>query len=368
MDQEIRFCTTEDGVRLAYAWTGSGPPLVRTAHWLTHLDFDLKSTLWRPWIEGFSSAHSLLRYDERGCGLSDWDVSDFSLDAWVRDLETVVDAEGLDHFPLMGLSQGGPVAIAYAARHPERVTHLILYGTYARGWRRRDLPRSAKDENEARITLVRRGWGRDNPANRQLFAGLFVPDADTARLNAFNELQRVTTSPENAARFLRAFGDLDVSHLLPELQTPTLVLHAHGDSRCPFEEGRKLAAMIPDSRFVQLDSDNHILLGEEPAWGDFLDEIHAFLEVRVEQPIVSARPGNAETEPAGRGRRIVRWTVPYVVGSWVALQVIDVFREPWGIGAPTVRALQVLAVVGLVAIFLAAVAGDAQDRRTRPPH
>jgi pimeloyl-ACP methyl ester carboxylesterase/DNA-binding winged helix-turn-helix (wHTH) protein len=264
-EQRIQFCTTPDGVQLAYATVGHGPPLVKVANWLTHLDYDWESLVWRHWWRDLSAGHRLVRYDERGCGLSDRDVDDFSLDTWVGDLETVVDAAGLDRFPLLGISQGGPVAMIYAARHPERVSGLILYGTYAEG------------EARLLVQLVRLGWGHDTPAFRQVFASQFMPEGTIEQWEAFDELQRMTTSPGNAVRFMETFQTVDVVDVARAVSVPTLVLHARRDARIPVAEGRRLAALIPGSRFVPLESPNHLLLGDEPAWPRFMDEVEAFL-------------------------------------------------------------------------------------------
>jgi DNA-binding SARP family transcriptional activator/pimeloyl-ACP methyl ester carboxylesterase/tRNA A-37 threonylcarbamoyl transferase component Bud32 len=279
-EQQIRFSTAPDGVRIAYATVGSGPVLVKAANWLSHLEFDWNSPVWRHWLLGLSRQHTLVRYDERGCGLSDWDVDEFSVDAWVRDLETVVDTLGLERFPLLGLSQGGPVAITYAVRHPERVSHLILYGSYAQGWWRRKLAPHQREETEMMLTMSKLGWGRSNPAFRQVFTSMFIPDATIEQMHWFNDLQRLSTSPENAVAFLRAFYEIDVTDLAPQVTTPTLVMHAREDVRIPFAAGRELAALIPGARFVPLESKNHILLETEPAWQRFLDEIHVFIDTR----------------------------------------------------------------------------------------
>ena len=214
-DQQIRFCTSSDGVGIAYATIGSGPPLVKAANWLSHLEVDGKSPVWRHWIRELSRHNTLVRYDERGCGLSDWNVEDFSLEAWVRDLEAVVDALELERFPLLGISQGGPIAIAYATRHPERVSHLILYGSYARGVSHRGLSDQDREERELLLRLIRVGWGKDHPAFRQVFTSLFIPDGTTEQMQWFNELQRVSATPENAARMCAAFCSLDVRALAP---------------------------------------------------------------------------------------------------------------------------------------------------------
>ncbi len=277
LEQRITFCRTPDGVSLAYAVTGAGARLVKAANWLTHVDYDWHSPVWRHWLVDLSVRHQLIRYDERGCGLSDRDVPDHTFEAWISDLETVVDAAGLDRFPLLGISQGGPVAIAYAARHPERVSHLVIYGSYAQGRRVRATSEGELRLHQLHVDLARNGWGIDDPAFRQVFTAQFMPDGTRELWDAFNELQRQTTSPENAARVLEVTGGIDVTGLAPLVQAPTLVLHARDDHRPPFEQGRLLASLIPDSRFVALDSSNHILLEDEPAWPVFLAEVEAFL-------------------------------------------------------------------------------------------
>lgn len=277
MQQQIRFCKTSDGIRLAYATAGSGPPLVKAANWLNHVEYDWRTPIWRPLFERLARNRRLVRYDERGCGLSDWNVTDFSLDAWVRDLETVVDAAGLERFPLLGISQGGPIAIAYAIRHPERVSRLILYGSYGSGYNKRKLSAAQLAEWRILVDLVRVGWGRETPAFRQVFSALFLPDASAEYLRAFDQLQRESASPENAANMMAAFGDLDVRDVAPLLRIPTLVLHRRDDLRIPFEEGRRLAAMIPDAHLVTLEGRNHLLLEGEPAFEQFLSEVDAFL-------------------------------------------------------------------------------------------
>jgi pimeloyl-ACP methyl ester carboxylesterase/DNA-binding CsgD family transcriptional regulator len=277
MQQQIRFCKTSDGARLAYASVGSGPPLVKAANWLSHIEYDWRTPIWRPLYERLARNRRLIRYDERGCGLSDWDVDDFSLDAWVRDLETVVDAAGLERFPLLGISQGGPIAIAYTVRHPERVSRLVLYGTYARGHLKRNPTPMQLEERKVLLDVVRVGWGRESAAFRQVFSSLFFPDASPDQLRWFNELQRVSSSPENAARMMRAFWDLDVQDIAPTVHVPTLVLHTRDDARIPFEEGRRLATLIPDARFVPLEGRNHLLLETDPAFAQFLAEVDAFL-------------------------------------------------------------------------------------------
>ena len=274
-EQEIRFCTSSDGVGIAYAAIGEGPPLVKTANWLNHLEFDWQSPIWRHVFAELSRDHRLVRYDERGNGLSDWEVDDISFEAFVRDLEAVVDAAELERFALLGISQGCPVSIAYAVRHPERVTRLVLYGGYAAGWARRS--EADRERGNAIVELVRQGWGQDNPAFRQLFTSQMMPGATAEQMSWFNELQRNTTSPENAARLRLAMGDIDVRDLLPRVTTPTLVLHARRDVVAPFDGGRKMASLIPGARFVPLEGENHLLIESEPAWPRFLAEVRQFL-------------------------------------------------------------------------------------------
>ncbi|MDX1531609.1 MAG: alpha/beta hydrolase, partial [Rhodothermales bacterium] len=275
--QEIRFCTATDGVRLAYAVTGEGPPLVKAANWLTHVQHEWQSPVWRHWLRAFSRDHTLVRYDERGCGLSDWDVEELSFEAWVRDLETVVDDLGLERFPLLGISQGGPVSVAYAVRHPERVSHLVLYGSYAVGWRKRSSPETAA-QWEALTMLIQTGWRQENSAFRQVFTSLFIPDGTPEQAQWFEDLL-ATTSPEMAVRFENEFSQIDVRDLLRRVDVPTLVLHARDDAVIPFAAGERLAAAIPGARFVPLDGSNHVLLEHEPAWPRFLAEVRAFLGV-----------------------------------------------------------------------------------------
>ncbi len=277
LEQHIHFATAPDGVRLAYATVGSGPVLVRAAHWITHLDYDWNSPVWRHWIEGLASGRTLVRYDERGCGLSDHDPDEVSLDAFVRDLETVVDAADLDRFPLMGVSQGGPVAVTYAARHPERVTKLVLVGAYVRGRRARARDDDERRAAELQLELVRLGWGSDDPSFRMALPPSFVPDGPPELWSDFAELFRRTTSADNAARILEALTDVDVSADAARLRMPTIVFHARDELRIPFEQAREYASLIPSSRLVPLAGRNHLMRPDEPAWERFLVELDRFL-------------------------------------------------------------------------------------------
>jgi pimeloyl-ACP methyl ester carboxylesterase len=274
--QDIRYCMTSDGVRLAYAMTGSGPPLVKASNWLTHLDFEWGSPIWRHWYAELSRHHRLVRYDERGNGMSQREVEDVSFDTWVRDLETVVDAVGLDRFPLLGISRGGSIAIAYAVKHPERVTHLVLYGAFAAGWNHFGTPPQLEARRALR-SLVRLGWGLNNPAFCKTFTYRFIPEATPDHEKWLDELQRVSTSPENAARLMARDDDINVRPLLSQIRTKTLVIHGDRDQAVGAERGRELAAAIPGARYVSLPSTNHLMLESEPAWSMFVEELGLFL-------------------------------------------------------------------------------------------
>jgi len=278
--QRIRYLRTADGVQLAWAEAGAkGPVLVKAANWLTHLEYEWESPVWRHWIRFFAEHCRFVRYDERGCGMTDRSVGDLTFERWVEDLEAVVDAAGIDEpFTLLGISQGASVCVAYAARHPERVSRLLLYGAYARGWARRG-DAAGEREYQAITELVRSGWGRDNPAFRQVFTSRFIPGASSEQIEWFNDLCRKTASPEVAAQLLELRSHIDVSLLLREVQAPTLVIHSRGDAVAPIAEGRFLAAGIPGAQFIEVDSANHILLEEEPAWARFRQAALEFLDV-----------------------------------------------------------------------------------------
>jgi pimeloyl-ACP methyl ester carboxylesterase/AraC-like DNA-binding protein len=274
--QKVLYCKAADGTRLAYSVTGEGPPLVKTANWLNHIQHDWESPLWRHWIDELTRGRSLIRYDERGNGLSDWDTPDLSFDAFVQDLETVVDCIGVDEFDLLAISQGAAVAVAYAVRHPARVRKLLICNGYAAGWAVRSDPAEVA-RREAMITLTEVGWGADNPAYRQLFTNHYVPDATPKQMGWFNEVQRLSASPENAVRLQRVLSQIDVRALLAQVQTPTIVFHSRSDQAVPFAQGAELAAGIPNAQFVPLESRNHILLADEPAWTTFVEKSREFL-------------------------------------------------------------------------------------------
>lgn len=282
MNQEIRFCTTFDHTRLAYAKVGQGQPLVKVGNWMSHLEYDWNSPVWQPWLENWARFHTFYRYDPRGCGLSDWSVADFSFDALVKDLEAVVDAAGLERFDLFAMSQGGCVSMVYTARHPERVRRLILYGGYLQGGLSRNPTPEALEEIEVRLKLLKLSWGSENPAYRHVFTMSLIPEGTPEQFAWFNHLQFISTSPANAMEVQRMFNQVDVRDQAQTIKVPTMVIQAKHDTAVPFDEGRKTAAHIPGAQFVVLDSKNHVLMQNEPAWNFFWNEFYRFLEVGAE--------------------------------------------------------------------------------------
>jgi len=278
--QRIRYLRTADAVQLAWAEVGTGPTLLKAANWLTHLEYDWDSPVWRHWIRFFSAHFRLVRYDERGCGMTDWEVGDLSFDRWVADLEAVADAADARQFVLLGISQGAATCVAYAVEHPERVSRLVLYGGYARGAAARGTSAGAR-EFAAIVDLARLGWGRDHPAFRDLFTSRFIPDATEQQVEWFSDLCRKTTSPEIAGELLERRSRIDITALLPRVTMPTLVLHARDDAVVPLAEGRLIAARIPSAQFVELDSRNHILLEHESAWEHFCAAVSEFAGLSV---------------------------------------------------------------------------------------
>jgi pimeloyl-ACP methyl ester carboxylesterase/DNA-binding CsgD family transcriptional regulator len=287
MKQHIQFCQTQDGVRIALAKAGEGPPLVRTANWFTHLELDWDSAIWRHWFEALADGRTLVRYDPRGSGLSDRNVDDFSLETWISDLEAVVDAAGLQRFPLIGLCQGGVVAVAFAARHPERVSRLILYDSYLSGAYAEGVDQSLEKQARTMSEMIEMGWGREAGAFREVFANLLMPDATKDQLRWIGELQRRSASATNARKLWDAFNTFDIRAEVGKLKMPTLVFHVRGDAMVPFEAGRRLAAAIPNARFVPIDGKNHILLANERAWQTFTTELRNFLAADEPTEIMS---------------------------------------------------------------------------------
>jgi len=272
----IRLCATSDGVNIAYTTTGQGPPLVFLSSWFTHLEFNWKSSAWRHWNETFSRSNTFVRHDPRGCGLSDREVETLSLEGWVRDLEAVVDTLGLKHFPLLGFCQGAAVAVTYAARHPERVDRLILYGSYIQGMYKTGDPETIKMA-QSMEEIIRQGWGISTPAYQELFARLLMPEGSMEQIGWLCEQQRRSTTAEHAARFFHAFQTIDISQDVARVRAPALVLHQRDDGMVPFDRGQQMATLLHDARFVPLEGKNHMILPDEPAWATFTAEVDDFL-------------------------------------------------------------------------------------------
>jgi len=272
LDQEIRFCAASDGVRLAYAKHGRGPPLVKASNWLTHLEFDWESPVWRHWLEGLGRTNTVIRYDLRGCGMSDRDAGELSLERWVSDLGTVIDAAGVERASLLGMSGGAAIALAYAARTPDRVERVVAYG----GWASGAFLRLDEERRKAFRAVMHTGWAEPNPAFRRLFTMMFLPEGTPEQMAWYDELQLRSATPEMAVRLYDALAETEATGLVPRVAAPTLVLHSRGDLVVPFEEGRRIAAAVPTARLIPLDSRNHLLLAEEPAWRVFLSAVREF--------------------------------------------------------------------------------------------
>ena len=275
--QDIRFCTSRDGTRIAFAVCGEGPALIRAGHSFSHLEHEWDCVVWRPFLDVLCRQHTLVRYDMRGTGLSDRDGLEFTFERYVEDLEAVVTATGLKHFSMLGMTGGGALAVTYAVRHPQQVSRLVLFGAYLLGRTARSRTKEQREETELVLRLIELGWGQDSPTFQQLFTYQFLPEGSAEQLRAFNELMRHSAFPNHAALLLRAWFGADITNLAPLVRTPTLVLHACGDLRIPYDQGRSLAASIPGARFVSLDSRNHIVLEQEPAWQQLVAELDAFL-------------------------------------------------------------------------------------------
>lgn len=284
--QQIRFCTSLDGTRIAYAICGSGPPLVWVAHWIHHLRSDWDNPVWRHWLHTLTRHHTLIRYDLRGCGLSDRDGVEFSFDKLVEDFEAVVDAADLQRFDFIGMAVGAGIGMTYAARRPERVSHLVLYGGYVRNRLARNPTPAQVEAAETELKVIESGWPNKNPAYGQFFTSLHIPDATPEQMRAYNDLFRLTTSPANAVALMRTFFGVDLHEIVPRIRCPTLVLHPRSDMIIPFDEGRAVAALIPGARFVPLDTRNFILLEQDPEWARFVAELDNFLPAPPRKPDV----------------------------------------------------------------------------------
>jgi pimeloyl-ACP methyl ester carboxylesterase len=276
LTQRVQFCVAPDGVQIAYASVGKGPPLFKAPNWLNHIEYEWRSPIWGPTFAALAKNHELVRFDQRGNGLSDWDVEEISEDTMISDMATVADTASLDSFALLGISQGCAFSIRYAVEHPEQVRCLVFLGGYVRGRLKRNSPEQ-EQLYEAAQTMIRQGWGSPNPAYRHFFTSSFMPDATPDQASTFDELQRISITPENAVRIWEMNASVDVTDLAGKVTVPTLVLHCQGDRMVPLEEGRRMAVLIPGSRFVTLEGNNHTLIEGTPAFDTFFKEVNAFL-------------------------------------------------------------------------------------------
>jgi len=292
MEQDIRFCKTSDGVRIAYAVTGGGPPLVRSLGWFTHLEHEWETPYFGPFNQILSQHYTLVRYDGRGMGLSDRNTADFSLEAKVKDLEAVIDGAGIDRCAIMGLSEGGPTAVAYAVKHPDRVSRLVLYGSNP-SFNQMAETSEGRQLADAMINLARVGWGSDHPSYRQFFTAMFMPDAPAEALRTFSQYQRASAPPESVVAMIEALIKFDVRDLAPQVSVPTLVIHRRGDTAVPFESGREFAALIPGARFLPLEGRNHIFMPDEPEAARFLQALDGFMapDTAAAAPPVATQSG-----------------------------------------------------------------------------
>ena len=299
--EQIRFCKSRDGVRIAYGRSGTGSPLVWVQHWAHHLNLDRDGPVWRPWLEMLARRHALVRYDWRGCGLSDRDRVEFSLEKYVDDLDAVVAAAGLERFALFGMAgSGSSVAVTWAVRHPERVSRLVLNESQLRGRFARDPTPEQLEEGNTRLKVNELGWASDTPAYSQFFTALHMPDAPPEYTRDHQQLLYRTTTPVNAVGMLRSFWQMDIRSAAAQVQCPTLVLHSRGDAVIPFEEGRAVAALIPGAHLVPLESRNHIVLDNEPAWRRLVEAFEDFLPAEPPAPA-----GTPLADLTGREREVL---------------------------------------------------------------
>jgi len=275
--QKVRFTTSADGTQIAYAMTGEGPPLMRAGHWLTHLELDWQSPVWRPTLDAIGAGHTLVRYDQRGTGLSDRDVTRLNVEAFAEDMKAVADACGLEKFPIVASSQGVPIAVHFAANNPERVSKMVFWGGYSQGWAKRDGGANAKVPDPFGL-LIQNGWGEPQSAFMQAFTSLFFPGANREQIQQMVAMQAASASPELATRLREALIAIDVTDLLAKVQAPTLVIHARNDSVHPLSQGKILASGIPNAEFMMTESSNHVALVQEDCWKDLIDATMGFVD------------------------------------------------------------------------------------------
>jgi pimeloyl-ACP methyl ester carboxylesterase/DNA-binding CsgD family transcriptional regulator len=314
--QQIRFCTSRDGTRIAYATCGAGPPLVWVAHFIHHLKFDWESPVWRPWISALAKRHTLIRYDFRGFGLSDRDQVELTFEKLIEDFEAVVKAAGVERFALFAMSGGARVVMPYVVRNPDRVSRLVLYGTSPSGPLSRNAPPEHVEDMQLQLRAMELGWPQDVPGYGTFMTSLHLPDATPSQSRSFNDLLRLAAPPANAVRLLRTLVEGDMHDLLPQVRCPTLVLHARRSAVLPFDEGRKVAALVPDARFVPLESRNHILLENEPAWRQFISEIEDFLPAFLENS-----PASLLGELTSREREILEFVAQGLSNNRISTQL-----------------------------------------------
>jgi pimeloyl-ACP methyl ester carboxylesterase/DNA-binding CsgD family transcriptional regulator len=279
--QQVRFCRSADGTRIAYAVSGSGPCLVWVQHWVHHLQFDPDSRVWSGWLSELARGRTLIRFDWRGCGLSDRAVA-FSMTALIQDLEAVIEAAGAERFALFGMAGAGSgMAMHYVAEHPERVTCIVLQEPHATGRLAGQIGSPQIAEANARLKVIEMGWANDTPAYRDFFTALHIPDASSEQISAYNELLRQTTSADNASNLLQTFWNADFTEIAEKVTCPTIIFHARADGVIPFEQGRKLAGRIAQAEFVPLESKNHLLMNTEAVWPNYIETLNRFLNRHI---------------------------------------------------------------------------------------
>ncbi len=276
LTQRVRFCTSADGTQIAWAAVGEGPAVLKAPNWLNHIEYEWQAPFWGPFLAEFARTNRLVRFDQRGNGLSDWEVDSISMDAMIEDMEAVVAASGLERFALIGISQGAAFSVQYAAKHPEQVSCLILYGGYMRGRMKRG-DRETEALYRTSTVMIREGWGSTNPAYRHFFTTGYIPDAPSEVQDSFDELQRISGNAENVTRIWEMNATLDMTAVARQIRVPTLILHNRDDRMVPVAEGQLAARLIPGAQFVELPGANHVAIEGDPCFDRFFEEVRAFL-------------------------------------------------------------------------------------------